>query len=277
MEETTKKVDTTKKVETNKFFENKIKPILLYVGTIGAIAMAIAYIILMVIMVVGFKAQAGFVRSITFALINAIVGFIIMQFLKIQGLDFAKNIPSNAEILDKYNKKRPKQKRTHSLGYFWVRSVIGDILFKVFTVAITTAGIIYIVIEGSNDYTLILLSAVNLIMFACFGLVSLVKAYDFYNDSYIPYLIELGEQNERENQKALEMAKDELIKQGNVALYDNGGNNLLDSSVDTRDTCDNNKSLVLDSGFSGDSVLGRSIHTSSAATNRSDISIEKNT
>ena len=63
-------------------------------------------------------------------------------------------------------------------------------LIKCFTLALTSVGMIYIVIEGSGDYNLLLLAAVNLLMFAGFGLISLVKTYDFYNQSYIPYMKE---------------------------------------------------------------------------------------
>lgn len=169
---------------TQTFFERKIKPILLYVGTIGAIMMSIGYIVLMFVLVLGFKASTNLTQSAVFAGINAIVGFIIMQFLKIQGIDFAKQLPNNIELMTKYNlliARKPKKPKHHTLKYFWTKSVIGDALGKALMMAITTAGIIYIVIEGSNDYNMILLSVVNLILFACFGMISLVRAYEFYN------------------------------------------------------------------------------------------------
>lgn len=59
-------------------FERKIKPVLLYVGTIGAILMSIGYIILMLVFVLGFKAKTDLEKAILFAIINAAVGFIIM-------------------------------------------------------------------------------------------------------------------------------------------------------------------------------------------------------
>ena len=183
---------------TQTFFERKIKPVLLYVGSIGAIAMSIAYIILMFVLVLGFKSKSDMTSAILFAVVNAIVGFVIMQFLKIQGLDFAKQLPSNIDVLKKYNTKKAKKKTTHSLKYFWIKTVSVDLLVKALTVAISTAGIVYIVVEGSNDYNMLLLSAVNLVMFACFGLLSLVKSYDFFNDQYIPYLNEQIELREQE-------------------------------------------------------------------------------
>ena len=176
---------------TQTFFERKIKPILLYVGTIGAIAASVAYIILMVVMVIGFKSETTLQQSLTFSIVNAVVGFIIMQFLKIQGVDFAKQLPKSIEVLEEY--KRLKQiekseKKYHSMTYFWVKTVISDVLVKVVTIMVMTSAIIYIVIEGSNDYNMLLLALVNLILFACFGLISLVKAYDFYKDMHISYL-----------------------------------------------------------------------------------------
>lgn len=172
------------------FFERKIKPILLYIGTIGAVLMSIGYIIMMFVLVLGFNATANMTSSAIFAVVNAIVGFVIMQFLKIQGIDFAKQLPQNIEIIDEWNQKKKKDKKHHSLKFFWTKSLISDALGKALSVGITTAGIIYIVVEGSQDYNMILLSVVNLLMFACFGLISLVKAYEFYNTQYIPFIQE---------------------------------------------------------------------------------------
>lgn len=183
---------------THKFFEERIKPLLIYIGTFGAIFMSIAYIILMFVLVFGFNVQKDLKNSIIFAVINAVVGFVIMMFLKIQGIDFAKELPENVKILDEYNGLRPKKIRTHSLTFFWVKSTIIDVIVKVITVAFTTAGIIYIVVEGSNDYNMLLLSAVNLIMFLCFGFLSLVRAYDFFNECHIPYIKEKIETRKKE-------------------------------------------------------------------------------
>ena len=175
---------------TQSFFEKKIKPILMYVGTIGAVLMIIAYMVLMLVLVFGFKMQKGVANSIIFSVVNAVVGFIIMQFLKVQGIDFAKSLPQNKEVLDKWNSNRIKRKRTHSITVYWIKSTITDIISKTISVAIATGAIIYIVIEGSNDYSMLLLSLVNLIMFICFGFLSLVNAYDFFNTKHIPYLKE---------------------------------------------------------------------------------------
>ena len=167
-------------------FENKIKPLLHYVGTIGAVLMSIAYIVVVFVLVVGFKVK-NVEQSIVFATVNAVVGIMIMQFLKIQGIDFAKSLPENQEILNKYYTKRKKTK-LYSIKYYWATSVTKDVIMKGVSIAATSAGLIYIVIEGSSDYNLLLLAVVNLIMFICFGFLSMTNAYDFYNEKHIPFI-----------------------------------------------------------------------------------------
>ena len=172
-------------------FEKRIKPILLYVGTIGAILSAIAYIILILTMIFGLTVAASIQDTVIFACVNAVIGFVIMQFLKIQGISFAKNLPHSIQIVEKWRQLNPpKDKKKHSLKYFWFSSVLKDIITRILLIILTTICIIYLVIKGTHDYTYLLLMFVNLIMFACFGLISLVNAHDFYIEQHIPYLEE---------------------------------------------------------------------------------------
>ena len=180
-------------MDKNNTFETKIKPILQYVGAIGATLMSIMYIVVIVILIIGFKAQT-FQQALIFALVNAVVGLIIMQFLKVQGIAFAENIPENKAIKDEYYRTRTRDKKDESINSYWVKSIIKDIIWKGLSVIISTAGLIYIVIQGCGDYTLLLLALVNLVMFICFGLLALNSAYEFYNNKHIPYML-----NQREN------------------------------------------------------------------------------
>ena len=170
-------------------FENKVKPILTYVGAIGAILTSCAYIILMIVLIKGFHYEQTR-QAVLFAIVNAIVGLIIANFLKYQGLTFAKELPENEEIVKKYYSTKTKDKKPHSLEYFWITSIIKDIITKGCTVTFSTAGLIYIVIVGSNDWNLMLLALVNLILFICFGLIALNKGYDYYNNTYVNYMKE---------------------------------------------------------------------------------------
>ena len=177
-------------MDRKSFFEKKIQPILQYIGVIGATLMSIMYIITVVILIIGFKAQS-IQNTLVFAIINALVGLIIMQFLKIQGISFAKNLPENIEIVKQYYNTKTKDKKIQSIKYYWTSSLIKDFISKGLSIAFTTAGIIYIVIVGSNDYTLLLLALANLILFIFFGLLALNNAYEFYNNKHVPYMQEM--------------------------------------------------------------------------------------
>ena len=280
-------------------FEKKIKPLLQYVGTIGAIFMAIAYIAIVLIMVLGFSSVTNISQSIVFASVNAIMGLVIMQFLKIQGIDLAKNLEANAEILKKYNSTKTKDKKFRSLRHFWWTSFLKDIIVKGITIAITTIGIVYIVICGNSNYSWLLLAIINLFMFACFGLLSLVKAYDFFNESYIPYITEkvneideerikaeaetvrreLAEKEaavQAEVEKRLAMVKKELFYQGNVDNNSNCGSDLLESSMGECNMCDNNKPMVVDSNDNDNLILVRPTDARDNASDCLDCIVEKN-
>lgn len=171
-------------------FESKVQPLLQYIGLIGASITGIAYIIIVMVMIVGFKAQMT-ATTIVFAVVNAIIGIIIMQLLKVQGISFAKNLPENKEVIEEYYRKDTKDKKYVSIDTFWRHSVIKDVLFKGISVGISSAGLIFIVIVGTEDYNLLLLALTNLLMFTCFGLLSLNKAYEFYNNRHVPYMVEM--------------------------------------------------------------------------------------
>jgi len=170
-------------------FEKKIKPILQYIGAIGATIMSIMYMILVIVLIVGFEAH-NIQQVLVFAVINAVVGLIIVMFLKIQGVSFAKNLPDNVKVIEEYYNTRTKDKKLKTISQYFVTSTIRDILFKGVSIIISTSCIIYIVIQGSNDYSLLLIALANLLMFICFGLLALNNAYEFYNNYHVPYMIE---------------------------------------------------------------------------------------
>lgn len=173
----------------NNTFEKKVRPILQYVGTIGAIICSIAYIILVIVMITGFQYQ-NTTTTVLFAIVNAIVGLLIANLLRYQGISFAENLEANKAVKQEYYSLHTKDKKNHSLTYFWITHIIKDILTKGLTVCITTMGLIYIVIVGSNDWNLMLMAIVNLLLFICFGLLALDKSYDYYNTIYYNYMKE---------------------------------------------------------------------------------------
>lgn len=176
--------------EKNKdFFETKIKPLLLYVGTFGAIIMIIAYIVLISILIFGFKSEISLKKTLIISLINAIVGTFVMFFLKMQGKDFAKNLKSNKTIVKEYYKHKTKNKKLRSMKFFWIKSTITDVIVKGIFAFASSFLIVKLVVKGGEDPVLLGLAVVNILMFICFGLVALVKAYDYFNEYHVPYMI----------------------------------------------------------------------------------------
>ena len=167
--------------------EKRLLNILKYVGIIGATICSVAYIVVVLVLIQGFKVE-NTTQTVTFALVNAVVGFIILTFLKIQGESFAKSLPENKAISEAYYAGETRDKKYHSMKYFWITSTIKDILTKVLGVFASTFGIIYIVIIGSNDWNLLLLALVNLLLCISFGLLGLEKSYEFYNTRMVPYM-----------------------------------------------------------------------------------------
>lgn len=254
-------------------FETKIKPVLSYVGAIGAGLMCIAYIIVVFVLIRGFQATVIF-NTLLFAAVNAIVGFIIMQFLKVQGISFAKLIPENDEIIKEYYSTRTKDKKPHSMQFYWAISVTKDIFTKCLSVAITSAGLIYIVIQGSNDWNLLLLAIVNLIMFICFGFLALVNAYEFFNNKFIPYMKE--KIDETKIKETVEVAKEERTNEGHDSMDDNIGTDILESVHSDGTLGSDSKPVVLDSLCSNMGILGRSTDTCDGSSDKPSINIKEN-
>jgi hypothetical protein len=97
--------------------EKRLLNILKYVGIIGAAICSVAYIVVVLVLIQGFKAE-NTTQTVTFALVNAVVGFIILTFLKIQGESFAKSLSENKVISDLYYESQTKDKKYHSMKYF---------------------------------------------------------------------------------------------------------------------------------------------------------------
>lgn len=170
-------------------FEKKIKPLLQYVGAIGAGIMSVMYIVIIIVLIVGFESH-DLLNTTIFSIVNAVVGLIILQFLKIQGISFAKGLPENQELIKEYYNNKTPDKKFKNIKQYMISSTITDIIIKGSGLIVSSVGIIYIVIQGSNDYTLLLLAIVNLLLFISFGILGMNKAYEFYNNYHVPYMKE---------------------------------------------------------------------------------------
>ena len=172
---------------------NKVKNILLYTGSIGAIISAVAYIIITVVLVLGFETQMEMDKQILFSIIGAVDGLLITLLLRSQGIALAKNEDESKKVMAEYYQainKTKKSKKLHTITYYYVKDFIIDIFTKAGIIALTTSLMLYIFMDGSGDYGLIGLAISNILMFACFGIIALSKFYSLYIEQHIPVIKE---------------------------------------------------------------------------------------
>ena len=104
--------------------------------------------------------------------------------------------------MKKINKKKTI-KQLHTIKHYLVIQTIIDVLSKGVTMAVSTYFVLYIFMEGSGDYALILVSN---IMFTC----GCPKAHDKYLDEHISAIKEIIIKLDQARSIALKENEDEL-------------------------------------------------------------------
>lgn len=173
---------------------DKVKKFLEYTGIAGSIISAIAYITATLVIVWGFETRLEMEKQLLFSILGAVTGLMMTFFLRGQGVQFAKKETVSQEVMKTYYEKINKKKtikQLHTIKHYMVVQTILDVFIKGVAVAVSTYFILYIFMEGSGDMSLVFLAIANILMFACFGLVALSKAYDKYMDEHIPAIREI--------------------------------------------------------------------------------------
>ena len=157
------------------------------IGVLGAILAGVADIIFVVIFVFGINIEISISSTIIFAIVNALIGLLINILLRYQGIKYAEI--ENEDLLKKfYNKKAETNKKPIDINTWQLLQGIKDFIIKGFTTVFSIFGIVYISIQGSKNPIQLLITLVSLILFACFGLVSMNSSYYRYYNIQIPYM-----------------------------------------------------------------------------------------
>lgn len=157
------------------------------IGIVGAILAAIADIIFVIIFVVGIDMKQEFKSSLIFAIVNALIGILINVLLRYQGQKYAEI--ENEELCNKFYRKKVKEnKKFVSMTTWNVISTVKDFVIKGCTAAFSICGVVYISIEGSKNPIQILITLVTLVLFACFGLISMNSSYYRFYNVQVPYM-----------------------------------------------------------------------------------------
>lgn len=182
----------------------KLDSILLWVGAAGAVISSIAYITVMVILVMGISVNMQVEQLLLVSIIGGVAGILITVMLRIQGVILASNEEESKQVMKAYRVALNKGKKPRSLKTItWYMNVklIGDILLKATTIAVSTYFMISIFTQGNGDMALIGLAFANTFMFISFGILALRGAYQFYTEEHLNAIRERTEQIIKEQNK----------------------------------------------------------------------------
>lgn len=157
------------------------------IGIVGSILAAIADMVFVIIFVVGINIHEDLTSTVIFSVINALIGLLINVLLRYQGKKYAEL--ENPELCSKFYEKKVKETKKHlSMSAWLALQTIKDVVVKGCTSAFSIFGIIYISVQGSKNPIQILITLVTLILFACFGLISMNSSYTRFYNIQIPYM-----------------------------------------------------------------------------------------
>lgn len=187
----------------------KIENILQFAGFILTILSAIAYLVIVYIIITGFEIQAASDKLLIFLILGGIAGVMISLSLRIQGIAFAKMEPESKRVLKQYQELIGNDKETKLLP-MWAFQLINiaiDIIIKGTSIVLTLYYSISIIIEGLGDFKYFYLGIVNILLYLGLGLLSMTKAYNHYIEKEIPLI------NQKINKIKRKEIKDELFRE----------------------------------------------------------------
>lgn len=165
------------------------------IGIVGAILAGIVDLIVVIIFVFGIDIKQDLTSNVIYAGINAFIGVLINVLLRYQGQKYAEI--ENEDIRELYYKEKVRKEKHHiSLTAYNVLNVVKDVFVKGASAAFCVFGVIYISIQGTHNPIQILITLATLILFACFGLISMNNSYCRYYDIQVPYMEKIIQERE---------------------------------------------------------------------------------
>lgn len=167
----------------------KIKPIFTLAGLICTIMLAISYVIGGVILINGLEQALGTQQLIMYAVYNAIMTTMILISMGSQGQLWAKDLDENKAIIKRLNDLKPKkEKKIHSMKWYWGWEIPKKIVLKAGWAVFSTLAVTTIFINGNGDMSLLWLIGVNIVLSAGTGLLFCSKTFDYYNNNEVPLM-----------------------------------------------------------------------------------------
>ena len=197
----------------------KIEKLLLYVGSVGAVISALAYLIIIVVLVIGIQVRMESSQLLVISIAGGLAGLMITNMLRTQGVALAANTEESKEVMNAYHRainKTKSVKTLRTIKFHMIKELITDILTKVLTIAASTYFMASIFMEGNGDFSLIGLALSNILMFISFGILALRKAYKYYSEEHLAAIRELTNRiNKNKNDEVASVPLEE-IDNGNI-------------------------------------------------------------
>ena len=175
--------------EKKQDFYESIKNALVFTGTALTILAAIAYLVIVYILVFGFTVEVNSNQLIVFLALGALTGVLMNLSLRIQGIAFAKQLEESKEVMNEMTELLGKsEEKLMPIWVMFLKTILVDIIVKGGSIGLTLYFSIEIVIQGMGDSKYFWLGIVNVLLYLGLGMLSLAKAYDYYIERHIPFM-----------------------------------------------------------------------------------------
>ena len=172
-----------------KFYDNLTKT-LNNIGVIVAGIAIVCYFVFLFIYINGMHANFDLRRTLILTAITAGLGIMVSVSMRIQGVKWAEQLPENQDILKKFDKsKAAKEKKYHGDLYYWLTRLPLLIFGKVGTCVLSVLGVIYYIMQGTKDWSLMLVGLGNVCLMVATSLWACAGAYNFYNKQTIKKIL----------------------------------------------------------------------------------------
>ena len=205
----------------------KINDIINWLGTVIAATAAIAYLVVIYILINGFTKSIESEKLFIFLLLGAIDGALISGALRFQGVTFAKAEEKNQKQLQEYTELRGKSRsvKLYPIWVMYLKSSLVDIVFKSGSLLATMYFTVSIMIEGIKDQQYFILGIVNVVMFVGLGLMGLSKGYNYYQEQQVPYLQQKIDKLKKEKEEYELSSEIERTNRERLRESENSGRN----------------------------------------------------
>lgn len=188
------------------------------IGVLVAAIAIICYFVFLFVYINGMHANFDLRRTLILTAITSGLGIMVSVSMRIQGIKWAEQLPENQAILDKFDKsKAAKEKKYHGDLYYWLTRLPLLVFGKVGTCTLSVLGVIYYIMQGTQDWSLMLVGLGNVCLMVATSLWACAGSYSYYNKQTIKQILhQMTDEELKEPIKETEVVEQpEIIEESN--------------------------------------------------------------